>query len=68
MKCILCDKWWYWDIFVVKMPEDVALCMNCAEKYPDENTYRWNNEWWAIYKNWKWQLFWDIFNKFTQDK
>jgi len=52
-KCIICNKWDYWDVLMVKLPEKVFQCLHCADKYKDNNIYDWANEWRAIWIIWK---------------
>ncbi len=53
-KCIICNKWEYWDIHLIKIPEIVEMCLVCSELYEDNNTYKWKDWWRAIYKIWEW--------------
>ena len=48
-KCILCNKWNYWDIHIIKLPEWVEFCLSCADWFEDNITkWRW------VYQVWKW--------------
>ena len=51
MQCILCDKSEYWTIGIIKIPEQVFFCLECSNKFADNNTYDW---WRAAYIIWKW--------------
>jgi len=53
-KCIICNKWEYWEVMILKIPEGVLQCLKCAEKYPDNKIYKWVEWWWNIYKIWYW--------------
>ncbi len=45
-ECILCWYKEYWGILIVKLPEMVSQCPDCAEKYPDTK----NKYCWVLYK------------------
>lgn len=44
-KCILCDKWSYGEMHVIKLPEWVEMCLDCCDKHPDEFS-----RWRVVYK------------------
>lgn len=44
--CILCNKSFWWNEVVIwKLPENVWFCKNCITKFKDDNTYKWINAW-----------------------
>lgn len=53
-KCIMCNKWSYGDIHIVKIPEWVEMCLDCSPKYRDNKTYTWKEWGWGVYKIWEW--------------
>lgn len=56
-ECIICWLKEWWSILVVKEPEHVFQCLDCADKYPDDNKYNakeWN--WRHVYIIWKWYV------------
>lgn len=53
-ECFLCKKSDYWTILIVKVPEWVCQCLDCAEEYPDNKVYKWVNWCWQLYKIGEW--------------
>ena len=46
-KCLPCERSFNFnEEFLIKMPEWACFCMSCIEKYPDNNVYSGEWEWW----------------------
>ena len=54
--CDMCNNGNYGDILIVKMPECFTFCIDCSEKFKDENTYTGIDWWRGVYQIWKWFL------------
>ena len=52
-KCIMCNKWSYWDVHIVKIPEWVDFCLYCWDKYKDDKVYKWIEWCWMVYIIWE---------------
>lgn len=45
-ECILCKKKFNWhEIVLWKSPENIRFCMECVEKFDDDNKYNWKEAW-----------------------
>lgn len=52
--CIMCWTKKEWEYSIVKIPEWILFCLDCADNHNDENEYSWIDWWRWVYRIWFW--------------